>query len=148
MKGFAKFCTAMYFVLILAFGVFFGIYVMKQLGDDDNITGQILYSIGGVVISFVFTYFVVGKIIGKFTKSGAAFDVGIFFAQLILTVAVVVLALRSDWIFYSHHSSDDRPVKEKCSWCGKYDELTNGWCDNCRENAFGKDGWYNYQYKN
>ena len=141
MKGFAKFCTAMYFVLLLVFGVFFGIFVMKQMGNDDDITGLILYSIGGIIINFICTYFIVGKLIEKFTKSGSAYDVGLFLVQLVLTVAIVFLSVGSEWVF--HSSGSGSSDKGTCAWCGKYEELTGKFCDDCNEKAFGKDGWYN-----
>lgn len=147
MKKFAKLCTVLYFVLVVVFGIFFGIYLMKQMGDDDNIAGQILYSLGGMVVCCIFSYFILTKIIGLFTKSGIAQDIIVFFFQLIITAVIVFLALNTEWANYSHQG-EEKPVKEKCSWCGKYEELTNGWCDDCSEKAFGKDGWYNYEYKN
>ena len=147
MKSFAKICTVMYFVLVVAFGIFFGIFLMKQIGDDDNLIGQILYSLGGMVVCVIFTYFILMKIIRMFAKSGAAQDIIVFFVQLLITAAIVFLALSTKWTHYAHQG-EEKPVKEKCSWCGKYKELTNGWCDDCRDNAFGEDGWYDYEYKN
>ena len=97
MKKFAKLCTVLYFVLVVVFGIFFGMYLMKQMGDDDNIAGQILYSLGGMVICAIFSFFIVMKIVGIFTKSGVVADVTVFIVQLVLTVAVVFLALNSGW---------------------------------------------------
>ena len=98
------------------------------------------------MVNFIFNYLIVMKIIGLFAKSGVAQDIISFIIQLILTIVIIVVAMGTEWNFHSYYG-EKKPVKEKCSWCGQYDELTNGWCDDCREDAFGKDGWYNSEYK-
>ena len=73
-------------------------------------------------------------------------DRGIYLALGIILLLSIVLGYQA--ITMTNKSDQDRNYsnstsqKGKCAWCGKYAELTGDFCDNCNENAFGKDGWY------
>ena len=73
------------------------------------------------------------------------------FITIILCVGIFCMA--TFWLAPMAEDFDRNPVrpststkKEKCAWCGRMvpkSEMQGNWCDDCQDDAFGKNGWYN-----
>ena len=70
-----------------------------------------------------------------------------------IALLVLAIAITAGNIFYCiPQAINFEPVKvtssnrkEKCGWCGKMtpeDEMQGDLCEDCQNDAFGKDGWY------
>ena len=67
-----------------------------------------------------------------------------------LIILIAIIGILVALIIYSDanadKSSNTKTNYKRCSFCGdrvpEYD-MIGGWCEDCNENAFGEDGWYN-----
>lgn len=103
----------------------------------------LLYLAGALGVFLL--YLLIGRIIQKELVQNIVLAV----ISVALCAVVVIAEVEIDWgnhdieYYRPPTQSNSGSKKEKCAWCGKYAELTGKFCDDCNENAFGKDGWYN-----
>ena len=65
--------------------------------------------------------------------------------EIILCVLVAVFAFSRDFVDYHATDYRDHSPKVKCAMCGKkvrQKQMIGKWCEDCNEDAFGEDGWY------
>ena len=99
-----------------------------------------------VAVAFIFFFAMLYPFFASFAVFNAK-DRAIGIVSLITFVVCLVMLLYFGGVSAGNNYYDDtNSKKEKCAWCGRMvpkSEMQGNWCDDCQEDAFGKDGWYN-----